>query len=163
MNRLLVAVQKQLRSRLCSTGGRGNTGRITVRHRGALGNRHLYRYINFGSLDNIEGVVLSFQYDPSRTAYLALIYYLSGYCAYIIAPQGLKVGSTLFIGDAPAKLDEVFVIGTRLPLKLLPVGFVVHNIELAPQRGGKLCRSAGTYAVILKKTGDKVLIKLRSN
>jgi len=101
-------------------------------------------------------------YDPIRTAYIALVYYLTGYCTYILAPEGLRIGSTLFSGDSPDKLEEAFTIGACLPLRLLPIGFIIHSIELEPNKGAKLCRAAGTYATILKKSGTKVLLKLRS-
>lgn len=162
MLKTLSAVQKQLCSRLYNKGGRGHSGNITVYHRGALRHRRLYRYLNFKVADNMEAVVLKISYDPNRTANIALVYYLSGSCGYILAAEGLRVGSTIFSGLSPEKLDDTFAIGSVLPLKLLPIGFVIHNIEALPGKGAKLCRAAGTYATILKKLNFKVLIRLRS-
>lgn len=162
LSELLAIVQKKLRSRLNSNGGRGHSGNITVRHRGALGHRRVYRYITFIAPLNVEAVVLGVEYDPNRTANIALLYYLSGHCGYIVAAEGLRIGSTIFSGYLPPKLDDAFAVGSVLPLKLLPIGFVVHNIEIAPGQGAKLCRSAGASATILKKLDDRVLLKLRS-
>jgi large subunit ribosomal protein L2 len=162
MSRILSVAQKKLHSRLYGNGGRGSAGTITVYHRGATKYKRVYRYINFRAENNTEAVVLALQYDPNRTSNIAFVYYLTGYCSYILAAEGLRIGSTLFLGNSPEKLEEVFTIGAYLPLKLLPIGFVVHNVELAPTCGGKVCRSAGTYAVILKKTNAKVLIKMPS-
>lgn len=161
--KVLTIVQKKLCSRLLNNGGRGHLGNITVYHRGALGHRRLYRYINFAVSQNVEAVVLAITYDPNRTANIALVYYLSGFCSYIIAAEGLRIGSTIFLGSLPPNIDDAFAIGSALPLKLLPIGFVVHNFELAPGQGGKVCRSAGSFALILKKTSSKVLLKLKSN
>jgi large subunit ribosomal protein L2 len=162
MSTILSVAQKKLRSRLYGKGGRGSAGTITVYHRGATKYKRVYRYINFKAENNTEAVVLTLKYDPNRTSNIAFVYYLTGYCSYTLAAEGLRVGSTFFLGDLPEKLEEVFTIGAYLPLKLLPIGFVVHNIELGPLSGGKVCRSAGTYAVILKKTNAKVLVKLPS-
>ena len=163
LSKLLAVVQKKLRSRLNSNGGRGHSGNITVRHRGSLGHRRIYRYINFIAPLNVEAVVLNIEYDPNRNANVALLYYLSGYCGYIIAAEGLKIGSTIFSGFLPPVIEDAFAVGSVLPLKLLPIGFVVHNIEIAPGQGAKLCRSAGASATILKKLEDKVLLKLKSD
>lgn len=159
---LLATVQKKLRIRVYNKGGRGHHGGITAYHRGALGHRRIYRYINFLAPQNIEGVVLKILYDPNRTANIALLYYLSGFCGYIVAAEGLRIGSTIFSGFLPPKLEEAFAVGSILPLRLLPIGFVVHNLEIAPGKGAKICRAAGSSAVILKKLSDKVLLKLRS-
>ena len=161
-SKLLAIVQKKLRSRLNSNGGRGHLGNITVRHRGALSHRRVYRYITFVAPLNVEAVVLNVEYDPNRTASIALLYYLSGYCGYIVAAEGLKIGSTIFSGYLPPKIEDAFAVGSVLPLKLLPIGFVVHNVEVAPGQGAKLCRSAGASATILKKVDEKVLLKLKS-
>lgn len=158
----LAIVQKRLRSRLYNKGGRGHSGNITVYHRGGLKHRRAYRYINFISPLNVEGVVLKIVYDPNRTASIAFLYYLSGFCGYIIAAEGLKIGSTIFSGFLPDKVEDAFAVGSVLPLRLLPIGFVVHNIELAPGHGAKICRAAGSSAILLKKSFDKVLLKLRS-
>jgi large subunit ribosomal protein L2 len=160
--KVLTIVQKKLRSRLLNKGGRGSSGNITVYHRGALKHRRVYRYINFIAPKNVEAVVLQVSYDPNRTARIALLYYLTGFCGYIIAAAGLKTGSTIFSGFLPTNIDEAFSVGSVLPLKLLPIGFVVHNIEFAPGQGAKGCRAGGTYATILKKLSSKVLLKFRS-
>jgi len=161
-SKLLAIVQKKLRARVYSKGGRGHHGGITAYHRGALKHRKIYRYINFLAPLNVEGVVLKILYDPNRTASIALLYYLSGFCGYIIAAEGLKVGSTIFSGVLPPKVEDAFAVGSVLPLRLLPIGFVVHNLEIAPGRGAKLCRAAGSSAVILKRLSNRVLLKLRS-
>jgi len=162
MSKILSLAQKKLHRRLYGRGGRGSAGTITVYHRGATKYKRVYRYINFKAENNTEAVILSLQYDSNRTSNIAFVYYSSGYCSYILAAEGLRVGSTIFVGDLPEKLEEAFTIGACLPLKLLPIGFVVHNVELEPFTGGKICRSAGTYAVVLKKTGIRVLVKLPS-
>ena len=159
---VLAIVQKKLRSRLYNKGGRGHSGNITVYHRGGLKHRRAYRYINFISPLDIEGVVLKITYDPNRTANVALLYYLNGFCGYIIAAEGLRIGSTIFSGFSPAKVEDAFAVGSVLPLKLLPIGFVVHNIETQSGHGAKICRAAGSSAVVLKKSSEKVLLKLRS-
>lgn len=163
MSKILAAAERLFRMRLYNKGGRNSSGVITVYHRGSLGRRRLYRFINFKSMDNTEGVVLSFNYDPIRTAPLAFVYYLSGCCGYIISTDGLRIGSTFFSGNNPEKLDEVFTLGAQLTLKLLPVGFIIHNVELKPNSGSKLCRAASSYAIVLKKLDNKVLVKLPSN
>lgn len=160
--KVLTIVQKKLRSRLYNKGGRSRSGRITVFHRGSLNHRRSYRYINFISFNNVEAVVLDLFFDPNRTAKIALVYYLSGCCGYIIAAEGLKKGSTVFLGSMPPSVEDAFAVGSVLPLKLLPIGFVVHNIELEPSHGMKVCRSAGSFATILKKLNNKVLLKLNS-
>jgi large subunit ribosomal protein L2 len=162
LSKLLTIVQKRLRSRLYNKGGRGHSGKITVFHRGALKHRRSYRYVNFTSFENVEAVVLALFVDPNRTAKVALVYYLSGFCGYVIAAEGLRKGSTLFFGSAPSSIEDAFAIGSVLPLKLLPIGFVVHNIELEPGHGSKICRAAGSFATILKRLNNKVLLKLNS-
>ncbi len=162
MPKILATVRKRLSSRLYSKGGRGHSGNITVYHRGSLGHRKIYRYINFIAPSNVEAVVLSITYDPNRTANIALVYYLSGFCGYIISAEGLRVGSTIFSGSLPPKLEDAFAVGSVLPLGLLPIGFIVHNIEIEPGHGSKICRAAGSFATILKKTKGRVLLKLRS-
>lgn len=161
-SKTLSIVQKKLRIRLYNKGGRSNSGRITVFHRGALGHKKSYRHINFKAFENVEAVVLKIVQDPSRTANIALVYYLSGFCSYIIAAEGLKVGSTIFSGFLPPNIEDAFAVGSILPLKLLPIGFVIHNVEIKPGHGSKICRAAGSFSTILKKIDSRVLIKLRS-
>jgi large subunit ribosomal protein L2 len=162
LSTVLAIIQKKLRSRLYNKGGRGHSGNITVYHRGGLRHRRAYRYINFIAPLNVEGVVLKIVYDPNRTANIALLYYLNGFCGYILAAEGLRVGSTIFSGSSPAKVEDAFAVGSVLPLRLLPIGFVVHNVEIECGHGAKVCRAAGSSAVVLKKSSDRVLLKLKS-
>ncbi len=149
--------EKSLLVKLNKKSGRNNQGKITVRHRGG-GAKRKYRVIDFKrNKDNIDGRVATIEYDPNRTANIALINYVDGKKRYIIAPKGLKVGMTIESGD---KAD--IKVGNALPLNKIPVGTVVHNIELAPGRGGQLARSAGTRAQILGREEKYVLVKLSS-
>ncbi len=149
--------EKSLLVKLNKKSGRNNQGKITVRHRGG-GAKRKYRVIDFKrNKDNIDGRVATIEYDPNRTANIALINYVDGEKRYIIAPKGLKVGMTIESGD---KAD--IKVGNALPLNKIPVGTVVHNIELAPGRGGQLARSAGTRAQILGREEKYVLVKLSS-
>lgn len=156
------ATLRKFRARLFNTGGRGSSGNITVYHRGGLGHKRSYRYINFFDAADSEAIVLWLSYDPNRTCKIAFVYYFTGFCSYILATEGLRVGSTIFSGSNPDKLDDAFVVGSWLPLKLMPIGFIVNNVELKPYNGGKLCRAGGSYAVILKKSAFRVLIRVKS-
>ena len=141
------------------TGGRNNSGTITVRHIGG-GNRQKYRVIDFKrNKDNIPARVAEIEYDPNRTANIALLNYADGEKRYIIAPLGLKKGMEVISGEA-----SDIKVGNALPLKNIPVGTVVHNIELKPGKGGQVARSAGAYAQIISKEENEkyVLIKLSS-
>ncbi len=146
---LLVTVKKN--------SGRNNQGKITVRHRGG-GVKRKYRIIDFkrNKLD-VPGVVSSIEYDPNRTANIALISYKDGEKRYIIAPNGLKVGDVIVSSE-----NADIKVGNSLPLMNIPVGTVVHNIELRPGKGGQLARSAGSSAQILGREGTYVLIRLTS-
>jgi len=137
--------------------GRNNAGRITVRHRGGGGKR-FYRIIDFKrDKFGISGKVAAIEYDPNRTSFIALIYYIDGEKRYIIAPEGLKVGEEIMSGEnAPVK------IGNTLPLSEIPSGTEIHNIELTPGRGGQIVRSAGSSATLLAKEGDFAHINLPS-
>ena len=139
------------------TGGRNNLGRITVRHRGG-GHRKKYRIIDFKrDKFGIEARVAAIEYDPNRSARIALLHYIDGEKRYILAPEGLKVGDVLISGpDAPIKP------GNALPIERIPLGTEVHNIELKPGQGGKLVRSAGDAAQVLAKEGDYAHIRLPS-
>jgi len=139
------------------TGGRNNLGRITVRHRGG-GHRRKYRIIDFKrDKFGIEAKVAAIEYDPNRSARIALLHYRDGEKRYIIAPEGLQVGEILMSGpDAPIKP------GNALPIEKIPLGTEVHNIELKPGQGGKLVRSAGDAAQVLAKEGDYAHIRLPS-
>jgi large subunit ribosomal protein L2 len=139
------------------TGGRNNAGRITTRHRGG-GHKKRYRLIDFcRKKDGIPAVVERIEYDPNRTAHIALIKYLDGHRSYIIAPKGLKAGETLHSGvDAPIKA------GNALPLRNIPQGSIVHCVELKPGKGAQIVRSAGASAQIVARDGNYVTLRLRS-
>ena len=139
------------------TGGRNNYGRITTRHIGG-GHKQHYRLIDFkrNKLD-IPAVVERLEYDPNRSANIALLVYADGEKRYIIAPKGLQVGQTV---ESGAEAD--IKVGNALPLQNIPVGTVIHNIELKPGKGGQIARSAGASSQVLGKEGKYVLIRLRS-
>lgn len=139
------------------SGGRNNQGRITVRSRGG-GARRLYRIIDWKrNKPGVPGKVVSIEYDPNRTARIALIQYADGEKRYILAPNGLAVGAVINSGP----LADVRV-GNSLPLASMPTGTQVHNIELTPGRGGQMVRSAGVSAQLMAKEGDYALIRLPS-
>jgi len=148
---------KSLVVSLNKNGGRNNQGRITVRHHGG-GAKRKYRLIDFKrNKRDIPGKVASIEYDPNRSANIALINYADGEKRYILAPKDLKVGMTVEAGE---KAD--IKVGNSLPLNLIPVGTVVHNIELKPGKGGELARSAGASAQILGREGNYVMLRLSS-
>ena len=137
--------------------GRNNQGRITVRHQGG-GEKRKYRIIDFKrNKFDIVGTVATIEYDPNRSANIALINYIDGEKRYIIAPRGLKVGTKIVSGE-----NVDIRVGNALPLMNIPEGTVVHNIELQPGKGGELARSAGCSAQILGKEGKYVLVRLSS-
>ena len=152
-----AAPEKSLTVSLKKSAGRNNQGKITVRHRGG-GSRRKYRIIDFKRRkDGIPAVVQSIEYDPNRSANIALICYADGEKAYIIAPEGLKVGQKVMNGDnAEAR------IGNCLPLFHVPVGAQVHNVELYPGKGGQLVRSAGSSAQLMAKEGKYATLRLPS-
>ncbi len=139
------------------SGGRNNNGRITVRHIGG-GHKHHYRVIDFKrTKDGIPAKVERLEYDPNRSANIALVLYADGERRYIIAPKGLKAGDTVQSGvDAPIKA------GNTLPMRNMPVGSTVHNVELKPGKGAQIARSAGAYVQILAREGQYVTLRLRS-
>lgn len=146
---LLVTLEKH--------SGRNNQGKITVRHQGG-GHKRKYRIIDFKrNKDNIPGRVATIEYDPNRSANIALINYADGEKRYIIAPKGLEVGMTIESGE-----HADIKIGNTLPIINIPVGTLVHNIELSPGKGGQLVRSAGTSAQILGREDRYVLVRLAS-
>ena len=149
--------EKTLLQPLKNNAGRNNNGRITVRHQGG-GHKRQYRVIDFKrNKDNVVATVQTIEYDPNRSANIALVHYSDGVKAYILAPKGLEVGMTIVSGaDADIK------IGNALPLENMPVGTVIHNIEMKPGKGGQLIRSAGTSAQVLGKEGKYVLVRLNS-
>jgi large subunit ribosomal protein L2 len=139
------------------SGGRNNLGRVTSRHRGGGHKRH-YRIIDFKrNKFGIEAKVVSIEYDPNRTARIALLHYIDGEKRYILAPEGLKVGDRVMSGPG----SEIKV-GNALPLKEIPVGSFVHNVELKPGKGGQLGRSAGASIQIMAKEGKYATLKLPS-
>ena len=146
----LLAVKKK-------HSGRNAQGKITVRHKGG-GNRRKYRIIDFKrNKDNIPAKVVAIEYDPNRTAYIALLSYADGEKRYIIAPVGLKVGDVLMSGSGVE-----IKVGNNLPLSDIPVGSLVHNIELEPKRGGQLARSAGAEVQLMAKEGNYATLRLPS-
>ena len=149
--------EKSLLAPLKKKGGRNNTGRITVRHHGG-GHKQKYRIIDFKrNKFNIEGKVATIEYDPNRSANIALINYVDGEKRYIIAPKGIKVGQVIVSSE-----NADIKVGNALPLEKIPVGTVIHNIELHPGHGAQLVRSAGASAQILGREGKYVLVRLTS-
>jgi large subunit ribosomal protein L2 len=150
--------EKGLRERLLRSGGRNNTGRITADHRGG-GHKRLYRLIDFKrDKKNVPATVEAIEYDPNRSARIALLCYADGERRYILAPDKLKVGSKVIAGDDSIDIQP----GNALPLKFIPVGTVVHNVELKIGKGGQLVRSAGSGAQLMAKEGAYALLKLPS-
>ena len=149
--------EKSLLAKLNKKSGRNNQGKITVRHQGG-GAKRKYRIIDFKrNKDNIPGKVATIEYDPNRSANIALIHYADGEKKYIIAPKGLVVGMVI---ESGVKSD--IKIGNALPIMSIPVGTVIHNIELYPGKGGQLVRSAGAKAQILGREDKYVLVRLVS-
>ena len=137
--------------------GRNAQGRVTVRHQGG-GNRRKYRIIDFKrNKDNIPAKVVGIEYDPNRTAYIALLNYVDGEKRYIIAPLGLKVGDVLCSGE-----NAEIRVGNSLPMANIPVGTLIHNIELEPNKGAELARSAGAEVQLMAKEGKYVTLRLPS-
>ena len=149
--------EKSLLTTIKKSGGRNNSGKITVRHVGG-GNRRKYRIIDFKrNKDNIPAKVASIEYDPNRSAYIALLNYADGEKRYILAPFGLSVGDTVMSGE-----EVEIKVGNCLPLGNIPVGSTVHNIEVQPKKGGAMVRSAGNEAMIMAREGKYVTLRLPS-
>ena len=149
--------EKSLTVSLKKNAGRNNQGKITVRHQGG-GSRRKYRIIDFKRRkDGVPAVVKTIEYDPNRTANIALICYADGEKAYILAPYGLEVGTTLMNGP-----EAEIKVGNCLPLQNMPIGTMVHNIELYPGKGGQLVRSAGNSAQLMAKEGKYATLRLPS-
>ena len=149
--------EKSLLAPVHRTGGRNNNGRITTRHQGG-GHKRRYRIIDFKrTKDGVPATVAAIEYDPNRTARIALLHYADGAKAYILAPQRLTVGATVQSGA-----DADIRPGNALPLVAIPVGTTVHAIELRPGQGARMCRSAGTSAQLVAKEGGKALLRLPS-
>ncbi len=150
--------EKSLIVPLKKTGGRNNKGELTVRHIGG-GNKRFYRIIDFKrDKYDIEGTIVAIEYDPNRSARIALVQYADGEKRYIILPLGLKVGDKIL--SSKNAIDPS--IGNAMPLRHIPIGSFVHNIEIYPGSGGKLCRAAGAYAQLLAKEGEYAHLKLKS-
>lgn len=152
-----VAPERSLLSPLKKKSGRNSYGRITVRHRGG-GNRRKYRMIDFKRRKfDVPGKVATLEYDPNRSAFIALIQYEDGEKSYILAPNGLKVGDTIIAGES-ADIKP----GNALPLNNIPTGTFIHNVELYPGKGGQLARSAGNLAQLMAKEHGMALLRLPS-
>jgi large subunit ribosomal protein L2 len=152
-----VEPEKSLLKPLRQRAGRNNSGRITVRHRGS-GVKRSYRMIDFKrDKDGVPAKVASLEYDPNRSANIALLHYADGEKRYILAPQGLKVGETVVSGEG-ADIKP----GNALPLRSIPVGTVVHNIEMSPGGGAKLARSAGAFIRLMAREGDYATLRMPS-
>jgi len=149
--------EKSLLAPLPKKAGRNNQGKITVRHNGG-GHKKQYRIIDFKrNKDNVPAKVATIEYDPNRSANIALLHYVDGEKRYIIAPKELQVGQILVSGETAD-----IKVGNALPLANIPVGTLIHNIELKPGKGGQLVRSAGASAQVLGKEGKYVLVRLKS-
>jgi len=149
--------EKRLLLPLKKTGGRNVSGRITVRHRGG-GAKRMYRIVDFGQEKlGVRGKIIALEYDPNRTAFIALVEYQDGEKRYILAADGMKVGDEIICGEK----TEV-KLGSRMKLKHIPIGTEVYNIELEPGRGGRLVRSAGTSAKVVAQEGKYTLLEMPS-
>jgi large subunit ribosomal protein L2 len=149
--------ERSLTKRLTKTGGRNCQGKITAPHRGG-GHKRLYRKIDFRrDKDNIPAKVAAIEYDPNRSARIALLHYADGEKRYILAPEGLQVGSTVMSGE---KAEPN--VGNSMPLANIPVGLIVHNVELYPGQGGQIARSAGAAVTLSAREGDQAHLILRS-
>ena len=149
--------EKSLLAKVTSKGGRNNTGKMTVRHQGG-GHKRQYRIIDFKrTKDNIPARVATIEYDPNRSARIALLNYADGEKRYIIAPHGLKVGDVVYSGP-----ESDIKPGNALPLANIPLGTQVHNIEMKIGKGGQIVRSAGTSAQLMAKEGNYALLRLPS-
>ncbi|HEY7632915.1 MAG TPA: 50S ribosomal protein L2 [Thermoleophilaceae bacterium] len=149
--------EKSLVRGITKSGGRNSYGRITSRHRGG-GAKRKYRIIDFKrTKDGVPAKVASIEYDPNRTAYIALLHYADGEKRYILAPARLRVGATVLSGP-----NADIVVGHCLPLRNIPTGTVVHNVELEPGRGGQMGRSAGAAIQLMAKEGERATLRLPS-
>ena len=149
--------EKSLLAPKKSTGGRNNSGKMTVRYIGG-GHKQMYRLVDFKrAKDGIAATVKTIEYDPNRTARIALVVYADGEKSYILAPNGLQVGQTVISGSGVAP-----ELGNTLPLSEIPLGTLVHNIELYPGQGAQMARSAGSYAQLLAREGKYAIVKLPS-
>ena len=148
---------KTLTEGLSSSGGRNNKGRVTVRHRGG-GHKRSYRVVDFKRRKwDVEATVERLEYDPNRTAFIALLKYADGELAYILAPQRLAAGDKVIAG-ASADIKP----GNAMPVRAIPVGTIVHNVEMKPEKGGQIARSAGAYVQIVGRDGPYTILRLAS-
>ena len=151
------APEKSLLAPLKSKGGRNNNGRITMRRRGG-GHKRRYRLVDFKRDKNgVPAKIVSIEYDPNRSAFISLLNYADGEKRYILTPNGIKVGDKVVSGE-----DASIHVGNALPLDKIPTGVFVHNIEMTRGKGGQIARSAGAYAQLMAKEGDKVLLRMPS-
>ncbi|MDO5572024.1 MAG: 50S ribosomal protein L2 [Bacteroidales bacterium] len=151
------APEKSLVTGKAKSGGRNNVGKMTMRYIGG-GHKRKFRFIDFKrNKDGVPAIVKTIEYDPNRSARIALLFYVDGEKRYIIAPNGLEVGAQLMSGETAAP-----EVGNSLPLANIPIGTVIHNIELNPGQGAALVRSAGTFAQLTSKEGKYAIIKLPS-
>jgi large subunit ribosomal protein L2 len=149
--------EKSLTEPLTKKGGRNNRGRITTRHQGG-GHKRRYRVIDFKrTKDGVPAKVAAIEYDPNRSAYIALLHYVDGEKSYILAPNRLRVGMTVQSGAG-----SDITVGNAMPLSLMPVGTLIHNVELQPGRGGQLGRSAGSGIQLMAKEGGMATLRLPS-
>jgi large subunit ribosomal protein L2 len=149
--------ERTLLVRYKKKGGRNNQGKITIRHRGG-GHKRMYRLIDFRrSKDDVQAKVVAIEYDPNRSARIALLHYTDGEKRYILAPKGLKAGDGVVSGE-----NVEPVVGNCMPLSAIPLGSTVHNVEMQPGRGGQLCRSAGASAVLNAREGKWAQVTLPS-
>ncbi len=149
--------EKSLLAKISQKGGRNNTGKMTIRNVGG-GHKRKYRIIDFKrTKDGIPAMVKSIEYDPNRSSRIALLYYADGAKSYIIAPNGLTVGQQVMSGE-----NATPEVGNALPLAKVPVGMIVHNVELRPGQGGKLVRSAGAFAQLVAREDNYVVLRMPS-
>ena len=149
--------EKSLVKGLSKTGGRNNTGKMTMRYIGG-GHKRKYRVIDFKrDKDGVPAVVKTIEYDPNRSARIALLFYVDGEKRYILAPNGLEVGQEILSGAEAAP-----EVGNALPLQNIPLGTIIHNLELRPGQGASLVRSAGTFAQLTSREGKYAIVKLPS-
>ena len=149
---------KQLTEGLSKTGGRNNHGRITARHRGG-GHKRSYRIIDFRrNRKEMPAKVVRLEYDPNRTAFIALIEYEDGELSYILAPQRLQPGDTVMASDSQLDVKP----GNAMPLSVMPIGTIIHNVEMKPGKGGQIARAAGTYAQLVGRDAGYAMLRLKS-
>ncbi len=149
---------KQLTEGLSKTGGRNNHGRITARHRGG-GHKRAYRRIDFRrTKKDVPAKVVRLEYDPNRTAFIALIEYEDGELSYILAPQRLQPGDVVMASDQQLDVKP----GNAMPLSVMPIGTIIHNVEMKPGKGGQIARAAGTYAQLVGRDAGYAMLRLKS-